>query len=152
MHGEAHKECRACKQHKPRSQFYQHKAMGDGLLSYCKDCVKARVRRYRASNIDRIREYDRERSCLPHRVAKRLEIYRAYTVNTPERKKAHTAVGNAVRDGRLVKTPCAFCGATEALEAHHHDYALPLDVTWLCKPCHRKFHGLERMSAYERAA
>ena len=124
--------------------------MNDGHLSQCKSCVKARVRRHRTDNIERIREYDRGRSNLPHRVALRREIFEAYKENQPERRAAHTAVGNALRCGRLSKHPCTFCGATDNIEAHHHDYSLPLDVTWLCTPCHRKFHGLERMATYRR--
>lgn len=145
---DATKTCTRCQSTKPLSDFYPHSAMKDGHLSACKDCTKARVRRHRSENLDRIREYDRGRSNQPHRIAKRREIFENYKAEQPERRKAHVIVGNAIRSGKLIKQPCAFCGATEGLEAHHHDYAAPLDVTWLCKPCHRKFHGLERMATY----
>lgn len=26
------------------------------------------------------------------------------------------------------------------LEAHHCDYSLPLEVLWLCMPCHKEWH------------
>lgn len=145
---DATKTCSRCNAEKPTTDFYPHKAMRSGFLSACKDCTKARVRRHRSDNLDRIREYDRNRSNQPHRVAKRREIFEQYKTENPLRRKAHVAVGNALRSGKLQKQPCAFCSATEGLEAHHHDYSLPLDVTWLCKPCHRKFHGLERMATY----
>lgn len=146
---DAVKGCTECGRELPLADFYAHKAMRDGHLSKCKDCVKARVRRYRQDNLDRVREYDRQRSSLPHRVAKRKEIMNS---QPPERQKARYAVSNAVRDGRLQKRPCAFCGSEKDLEAHHHDYTKPLDVTWLCTACHRKFHGLERMSTYRDEA
>jgi hypothetical protein len=28
------------------------------------------------------------------------------------------------------------CGLKKQLERHHPDYALPLLIVWLCKPCH----------------
>ncbi len=46
------------------------------------------------------------------------------------------------RRGRLVPQACQGCGA-EAAEKHHPDYAKPLTVIWLCRPCHRLFHELE---------
>lgn len=143
--GQAVKNCTQCGEEKPLADFYAHKAMKDGHLSACKDCTKARVRRHRQENSDRVRAYDRERSKQPHRVAKRKEILRN---QPPERTKARYLVSNAIRDGRLKKQPCTFCGSQDGIEAHHHDYARPLDVTWLCTPCHRKFHGLERMATY----
>jgi hypothetical protein len=33
--------------------------------------------------------------------------------------------------------PCSVCGA-EPTEAHHQDYAKPLDVQWLCKSHHHE--------------
>lgn len=50
---------------------------------------------------------------------------------------ARKAVQRAVARGALQKEPCANCGALK-VQAHHRDYARPLDVIWLCVPCHRK--------------
>lgn len=61
------------------------------------------------------------------------------TYTTSEQTRAHKVVGNAVKDGRLVKKPCECCGDEKA-EAHHDDYSKPLDVRWLCRKCHKKHH------------
>lgn len=56
----------------------------------------------------------------------------------------HSMVANALQTGLLIKPDkCSDCGIedTEAfLEGHHTDYSKPLDVVWLCKPCHLKAH------------
>lgn len=62
----------------------------------------------------------------------------------PEKRKAQIAVGNALRDGKLVKGACeraaeGDCG--KRIEAHHDDYSKPLDVRWLCS----KHHAAERL-------
>ena len=36
---------------------------------------------------------------------------------------------------------CEKCGNKLKLHAHHKDYSKPLDVTWLCRYCHRELHG-----------
>lgn len=53
-----------------------------------------------------------------------------------------------VRRGKLVKDPCAHCGAPE-VEMHHPDYANPWLVIWLCHICHRIFH--HELKAAQRA-
>ena len=35
---------------------------------------------------------------------------------------------------------CEKCSSKVLLEAHHHDYNLPLEVTFLCKQCHEDWH------------
>jgi hypothetical protein len=142
--------CTKCGETAEDASFY-HYANGKPMAQ-CKACIKARVRNHRNDNIERIREYDRERAGLPHRVELRRKIFERYKVEQPDRRAAHIAVGNAIRDKRLHKQPCAFCGQADDVEAHHHDYAKPLDVTWLCKPCHRRFHALERMATYREDA
>jgi hypothetical protein len=58
----------------------------------------------------------------------------------PDRVRAHRVVNYWLRKGRLVKTPCADCGTTNRLHAHHEDYSKPLDVIWLCAFCHYARH------------
>ncbi len=47
-------------------------------------------------------------------------------------------VRTALRKGTIVKPElCSRCGnKAKRLEAHHHDYSKPLEVEWLCTPCH----------------
>lgn len=106
------------------------------------------VRQRRLDNPEKVRAYDNARAKLPHRKARRIRYFQQFRQEHPLKNAAHTAVHNAIRDGKLEKRPCAFCGTADPVEAHHHDYAKPLDVTWLCKPCHRRFHALERMATY----
>lgn len=146
------KACFKCGSQKPLDQFYRHAQMADGHLNKCKDCTRRDVRQHRLDNPERVRATQNARSNSPQRVAARRSYAQRFVKENPDRRAAHTAVSNAIRDGRLAKTPCAFCGKSERLEAHHHDYAKPLDVTWLCKPCHRRFHALERMATYRDEA
>jgi hypothetical protein len=146
------KRCFKCAEEKPLDEFYAHPEMGDGHLNKCKDCAKKDARQHRIKNPEKVREYDRSRAQQPHRIALRRREYEREWDNHPDRMKARNALGNAVRDGKVQKLPCAFCGAEDGLEAHHHDYTKPLDVTWLCKPCHRRFHALERMATYDKDA
>ncbi len=37
---------------------------------------------------------------------------------------------------------CEFCKQSSELQAHHHDYRLPLDVAWFCRKCHSIVHAL----------
>jgi len=37
------KQCTKCKEVKPLSEFYKHKAGKDGLTSYCKSCIREQV-------------------------------------------------------------------------------------------------------------
>lgn len=53
--------------------------------------------------------------------------------------KARGDANHAIRDGLLVRKPCEVCGARK-VEAHHDDYAKPLDVRWLCKLHHTELH------------
>jgi hypothetical protein len=56
----------------------------------------------------------------------------------PEKYAARQAVRVALRSGKLTKKPCR-CGSLN-VQAHHSDYSKPLQVEWLCRPCHRKEH------------
>jgi len=62
---------------------------------------------------------------------------RAWQTRNPEKRAAHVALGNAIRDGKLRKGPCEVGGDCEGkVQAHHDDYSKPLEVRWLCKRHH----------------
>jgi hypothetical protein len=58
----------------------------------------------------------------------------------PVKHGARMQVRDALRAGTLVRQPCEVCGTKANIEAHHDDYAKPLDVRWLCRKHHAALH------------
>jgi len=59
-------------------------------------------------------------------------------------KHAHTLVRVALKRGDLVRPDvCEECSGNAYCEAAHSDYSKPLDIRWLCRPCHRRWDRLE---------
>lgn len=130
------KRCFKCNTIKPLTDFYKHSKMADGHLGKCKECTKSDVRKHRFEN-DSVREYDRKRGSR-----RSYEKIKEYRESNPKKYKAHTMVGNAVRDGKLIKADCCEeCGSDFSLNAHHDDYNYPLSVRWLCSRCHHIWHA-----------
>jgi hypothetical protein len=56
----------------------------------------------------------------------------------PDKRRARLVVAMRVYRGTLKRPEmCERCGIECKPDAHHHDYTKPLDVEWLCGPCHR---------------
>jgi len=132
------KKCFKCGEVKPLSDFYKHKEMADGHVNKCKDCNKKDVTKNRKDKIDYYREYDRNRGSR-----QTSEYQRNYRNEYPMKYAAHVMISNAVRDGRVIKkNNCEQCGLeTKNIHGHHDDYAKPLEVRWLCPPCHKMWHN-----------
>jgi len=143
------KTCFKCGTQKPLSEFYKHPKMADGHLGKCKQCTKKDSVDHRNKNLDRVREHDRSRSMLPHRVAAREEYAKSpagvsahnkanarWIEFNPEKRRAQITLNNALRDGKIVRQPCEKCG--ERAQAHHPDYSKPLQVQWLCPKHHKE--------------
>jgi hypothetical protein len=122
------KTCRLCSIDKNDSEFYKG-------LRQCKPCYRAKVRKYRQDNIDKVRAYDRDRGNRQDK--KYLAKYRR---QNPVKYKAVTMVNHAIRDGRLHREPCEVCKTETRIHAHHDDYAKPLNVRWLCSAHHSQWH------------
>lgn len=140
--------------------FYIHKETKDGHLNKCKECTKKDSIKHRENNIERVREYDRNRPNAAERVIKntvRVAIIKEvdpegfrkakqkaeerYRKKYPEKAKARDHVNYALETGRLKRSIiCQRCKAETHCEAHHEDYTKPLDVIWLCDTCHKKRH------------
>lgn len=135
------KQCKKCSNQLPMTEFYKHSAMADGHLNICKACTRKRVTAHRDANVERVREYDRQRAKFPA-TRQRMNTYvKRYNQEHKERYKAKNAVNNALRDGKLHKLPCFECGSVK-VEAHHPSYDLPLDVVWLCPVHHKAIHHM----------
>jgi ribosomal protein S27AE len=133
------KKCFKCKAVKQLEDFYKHPQMPDGRVNKCKECNKKDVTANREKNIERIREYDRERGKNKERMLANVETTRAWRAEDKRRTVAHNAVARAIRSGALERIPCIRCGEAKSL-AHHEDYEKPLGVIWLCQPCHKQRH------------
>lgn len=117
-----------------------------------------KVRENRAEKIDYYRAYDVKRFKEDPKVKQRHKRYQAtdagkeaikrsvekWKSSNPEKRAAHVLLGNAVRDGKVIKPQdCQSCNqptTSHKLHAHHDDYTKPLNVTWLCAQCHYDLH------------
>ena len=133
------KVCFKCKSVKPILDFYKHPKMADGHVNKCKECNKNDVTKNRNDNLEVVRAYDRERGKNPDRIKANTEVTRIWRAEDTRRQKAHNLVGKAIRSGKLVRESCCWCGESKTV-AHHEDYDKPLDVMWLCQPCHKQRH------------
>lgn len=145
------KFCRACQQDKPDEAFYKSSP------TRCRECFKAKVKDYQRRNAEMVKAKDRARSNLPHRVAARHAYAeteegrarlaagkKAWQARNPVARAAHVILGNAVGHGKIAKPAiCSRCGAGGRIHAYHADYSKPLEVEWLCSPCHREEHREE---------
>ena len=147
------KTCFKCHQSKPLNEYYKHPQMGDGHLGKCKDCTRKDVadRVALKSAVDLawvLSERERHRlKAERHRNEGRPKKQRSepkaeWCKRNPEKKAAATLLAGAIKSGRLQRQPCEKCGAKA--QAHHDDYAKPLDVRWLCPKHHGEHHRQQR--------
>lgn len=141
MSGNSDIICRICGGRKALSDFYPRQVRACGTVGLCKECTKRRVRLRAATNPD-VQAYDRRRAKLPHRREKSALVSSQWRRENPQAYKAQTALGNAIRDGKIARQPCEVCGDPRT-HAHHADYAKPLDVRWLCALHHHRLHAAD---------
>lgn len=157
MYNQGMKKCRKCDKAKPPEDFHKSPHYKDGRRPYCKECVRAENREWKAKNPERSAQHRRKwyeankdkanaasdqwRRDNPEAFLARL---RRSEARHPENVKARKALNNAVRDGKIHKPKhCEDCGeltASRYLHGHHHDYEKPLDVEWICNVCHGSRH------------
>jgi len=134
------KRCFKCNELKELDLFYKHPKMKDGHLNKCKECAKKDVKLDRI-NSPNARLYDKKRWMENEERRKIVsERSKKWGEKNKDMRIAHYKVANAVRDGRIEKTPCVICGSNYRIHGHHEDYSKPLDVIWLCAIHHQQHH------------
>ncbi len=137
------KACFKCDRVLSLSNFYRHPKMADGYLNKCKECTKRDVRKNRKMRVNYYRWYDQYRETTSHRRALKKTYQKHWRERWPEKYRAHTLLGYAVRSGHIQKHSCSQCGSNVHVEGHHFDYNQPLNVIWLCRDCHKNTHKKE---------
>ena len=161
------KECTKCGITQERSEFYKQKGSKDGSASACKSCAKAYNQTDARKNTAR-KYKDSEKGKTAneryHTSDKAVQTRKDYWVSDEgkaamrkwrgteaarERRRAYSKVKskaqarayNALMCGEILRaTCCESCGSDGKLQAHHDDYARPLEVRHLCIPCHNLWH------------
>jgi hypothetical protein len=138
------KKCFKCNEIKDLSEFYRHKAMGDGHLNKCKECTKKdsddNFKRKMLDPVWQVKERERQRL----KEAKRRDSgltkkYKRVSISSEARKEKYGEYLNAIKYGKLTPMPCEVCGKQKT-QGHHEDYSKPLDVVWLCVRHHQDRH------------
>ena len=136
------KFCGKCKEIKSVDEFGKRTASKDGLAARCRSCQSI-YDKTRANDQKRVKaRYDYARTDRGREAG--LRAKRKWAKSSPIKRAANIIVGNAVRDGKILKPEiCEDCGSKpNRLHGHHDDYAYPLVVRWLCPGCHNKWHKI----------
>src|SRR3990167_4075893 len=108
------KHCNNCKQTKPFESFYKNSNNNDGLYYICVECHR-----------NHARKYERSAKGKETTAKKGKKMYEAYKKKHLSRAKTRYAV----KKGVLIKpSVCSNCSRRLPLQAHHEDYAKPLEV------------------------
>lgn len=110
-----------------------------------KQIVSEKARIYYEKNKDKIikRSYENFKNQTPEQKKIRCDITKKWRENNRHKARAWSTVQNAILRGDLEKPNfCQSCGVCNVrIHAHHEDYSLPLDITWLCHMCHMDLHA-----------
>lgn len=141
--------CKSCLVDREVIEFYSSNK------TTCKECVKSRSRQRLIDNPEAVKAYEKSRAKEPHRVKARLDYSKTdtgrkagdrakkrYIETNPKKRSVHIKVGNAIRDGYLVKQACEVCKTNYNIVAHHCDYDKPFDVMRLCAQHHSDWHSI----------
>lgn len=135
------KTCRTCKLDKPKSAFANHARAKDGKRRDCRHCIDAGAVPRKSRKPETPAGKARRKTA--DYLARNREASRRWYWANREKALAKQRAYRARKRGDLVKP--AICEAPgcrrQAQDAHHENYSMPLEVIWLCKPCHKVRHS-----------
>lgn len=123
----------------------------------CKPCqAEYNYRKYH-ENIEEARKKSRDsywrtrekrlaRAKMYHQTERGKQALKDTKSRYPEKVYAREQLAYAVSSGAITRPRvCTACNLERSIQAHHTDYSKPLEVMWLCTPCHAEQHRLEKL-------
>jgi hypothetical protein len=164
------KACIKCGESKPFDKFGKDNRTKSGRKSWCAGCCAAYQAEWRKNNPEAARAYGRKwKAANPEAVYQSAQAYKsanreklrvlakrwreshpeeraeygkAYRDKFPQKEAARRLLRKAVSNGTIIQAPsCVRCSEVGPTDGHHPDYSKPLEVTWLCRKCHKKEHA-----------
>lgn len=133
------RRCTMCGEIRPRESLKKSRRNIGGTTSTCLVCTRKVDRKRQGTPESRAAQTARRRRYYQEHAAE--ELARAKPLKRTIKYRARGTLRRAVRIGKIVKpTTCQECGSESILHGHHTDYTRPLDVEWLCWPCHARRH------------
>lgn len=125
------KTCTKCK--KQKKEFWANQ-------NWCKECFseyhKKAYKKNKAKHLEKQKQYRKTKTYkIKHRKDSRLNYKR-----NKEKVICRAKLNYAISTGKIEKKPCQVCGVLKT-EAHHDDYAKPLEVKWFCTKHHREYEA-----------
>jgi hypothetical protein len=113
------------------------------------ECHKLKIAEKRAkirhTEEGRAKNRERQREWHKKNATKAGTISSNWKKRNPEKSAAHSLVCWAVKSGLIKREEkCQECGKECKTQAHHLDYAKPIDVQWICRVCHGEKHRIYR--------
>lgn len=67
------------------------------------------------------------------------EYARKWYHQNKEKRRANVILSRGIKKGIIKRNPmCEKCGNLARTDGHHENYSEPLQVIWLCRPCHSR--------------
>ena len=124
------KRCRVCK-----TLFEPTSVQVATYLWICRVCRAKQNKAYQQET-GYARLYQRRPSVKVRRASQARQYYRQDPGKPITRAKTRRLIGA----GKLKPQSCERCGNRKT-QAHHDNYADPVNVRWLCRSCHRAEHA-----------
>ena len=133
-------QCRKCLRVLGECEFHTRSRSPNGKQPICKACVRSYQKKYKNSPAGK---KACEEWCKSERGRSILRVCaKRYYWKHRDRELARCRVYDHRSRENIVKPgQCSRCGSPDKVQAHHSDYAKPLDIKWLCHSCHCKEHG-----------
>lgn len=135
------KTCIRCKEEKPYKFFNNSINTKDKKDYYCKLCRKEVKRAEYQKNKERYKNFGKVYRKTERGKLVSKKVTEKMKIKYPEKTKARNLLNASIIKGVIQKpNTCESCTKVVKVCGHHDDYSKPLDVRWLCYPCHTEWH------------